>query len=125
MPASSLDKPGFSTPDITLAAVIMALGFPLLRLDKPNYIFRKIPKWVFEDFDNFQLGAFVTRSAALMRRVLVGRLEMLATLKEAKKNALLRFTDGITDSESGRVAYISEKSSDEQISKTLDILQRP
>ena len=123
--ATSLDKPGFKTEDIHLAATIMALGFPILQLDKPNYIFRKIPKWIVEDFNNYLTPGCMERPAALMRRALEARAEWVAAAKDRLREAQLKFTDGPTDEHSGRMAFISEKAHEREIERTLDILHRP
>ena len=126
MPAASLDKPGFTTLDIFFAAVLMASGFPLLRLDKPRYVFGKIRKTDLEritkEFDSYDQPGFENRAVSLMRRALEVRKILVTLARHPDIETSLRFTDGQVDADSGRVAFISEKASDEQISKTLDIL---
>jgi len=126
MPAASLDKAGFTTRDIFFASVLMASGFPLLRLDKPNYVFRKIKKSdldrIKQEFDNFNEPDFQERTVAVMRRVLEVRKILVDLARHPDLETSLKFTDGPIDPECGRMAFISEKASDEQISKTLDIL---
>lgn len=125
MPAASLDKAGFTTNDIILASVIMASGNHLIRLEKPNYVFRKIPRQLFEDFNNFEVIGFIERPAALMRRALEARKLLIKLAMHPKNETKLKFTDGQIDQEGGRMAFISEKCSDEQIGKTLDALYKP
>lgn len=129
MPAASLDKPGLITQDQFFAAVLMALGFRLLRLDKPRYVFGGIPaaalRNIKEAYENFEAPGFIERPAALMRRVLEARAMLVAETKKPEVEKQLKFTDGITDEHGGRMAFISEKSTDEQISRTLDLLYKP
>ena len=126
MPAASLDKAGFTTRDTFFAAILMASGYPLLRLDKPSYVFRKIRKTdidrIQQEFDSYDHPDFENRPVSLMRRALEVRKILVGLARHPDLETSLRFTDGIVDAASGRVAFISEKASDEQISKTLDVL---
>lgn len=123
-PSVSMDKAKFSTTDIMLAATIMALGFPLLRLDKPRYLFRSIPRWVTDDYNNFQIEGFKERPAAIMHRALEARKILVKLARHPDLETQMRFTDGICDADGGKVAFISEKATDEQIVRTLDQLHK-
>jgi hypothetical protein len=126
MPASSLDKAGYVTRDLFMASVLMALDYRLLRLDKPDYVFGKIPKnelaRVVEDFNNFEILEFVERPVALMRRVLEARKLLVALSLHPQVDTQLKITDGPVDCDGGRMAFISDKATDQQVSETLDAL---
>lgn len=123
MPAVSLDRAGFSTDNLALAAVIMASGYPILRLDKPRYVFRKIPASILEDFENFEVPGWIERPAAIMRRALEARRLFVEEVKRVQ--ARIKFTDGVVDSDGGRMAFIPEKATDKEVSEALDHLYRP
>jgi len=126
MPASSLDKPGFKTDDLFFASVLMAEKYPLLRLEKPNYLFRKIRKTdldrIKQEFDNFNEPDFQERTVAVRRRVLEVRKLLVQLARHPDIEASLKFTDGMVDPECGKMAFISEKATDRQISETIDVL---
>ena len=123
MPAASLDKPGFLTQDLALAACLKASGYSLIRLDKPRYAFRKIPNSLLEDFRDFEQFGAIEKPIALMHRALEARRLLVETVKHAQ--ARIRFTDGQTDADGGRMALIPEKATDEEFSRALDHLYKP
>ena len=121
--ACSPDKGIFTTEDITLASVLMAAGHRLIRLDKPRYVFGKIPVRLLQDFNLFDNPKFEGKPACLMRRVLECRNELLAEIR--KPETILKFTSGFADDEAGRVAFIAQTAPAQEIDRTLDLLYHP
>ena len=126
IPATSMDKAGYVTEDLFFASVLMASGFPILRLDKPRYCFRKLRKDDLEkiesDCRHFEMYGVIERPTALMRRALEARKLLVALARHPGIETQLKFADGMADKDAGRIAFISDKASDEQVSKTLDAL---
>lgn len=130
MPAASLDKAGFTTEDIFLASVLMALSRRLLRLDKPRYVFGgdaffgNTSDSVIEPFNNFEMFGFIEHPVALMRRALECRKILVSLARSPDLETSLRFADGHVDQDGGKMAFISNKSTDQQISETLSTLYK-
>ena len=126
MPAASLAPAGFVTEDLFIASCLMASGFPLLRLDRPRYVFAKIPKTQLSnmqlDYDNFEQPGFIDRPIALMRRALEARALLVNLAKHPGIETQLIFKAGHVDADGGRMAFISEHATDEQAETLLDIL---
>lgn len=126
MPAVSLAKAGYRTDDLLFASVLMASGFPLLRLNKPFYEFGVIPRTQFkvikEEFDRFRDPEYRERPVSVMRWALEARALLVAATKDPRLETQLKFTDGQSDAEAGRMAFISDKATDQQISETIDQL---
>ena len=126
MPAASLAQAGFRTDNITLAACLMAAGVPLLRLEKPKYIFGKTSKDFLQnfmlDFEQFETPGFIDRPVSLMRRALEARSLLVTLAKDPGVETQLIFKDGHVDQDGGRMAFISEHATDEQANELLGIL---
>lgn len=109
------------TQNVILAACLKASEYNLLSFDNVDMVFEKPSAEFTENFQDYNQEKNEAHPAALMRRVLEVRSELLELIRHPKLVPLIHFTNG-NPLAGGREAYIPRGASEETIEKTMEIL---
>lgn len=108
--------------DIGLASVYRAMGERVLRFHGRAFYFRRQVQALDRDYARFRDPEFLAAPAALIRRVLTVRAELVALTKHPDLVPMVRYTTG-GDPESGcAIADVPVNASADVVEQTLQIL---
>ncbi len=113
----------FRTQDIGMAAAFKALGERLVKFDAKTkeFFFRREVRGIVRDYENFRDERYMATPAALVRRALTVRAELVGLTKREDCVPFVRHTDGANPDDGCAVCDIPVGTPTEKVAEALEI----